>query len=83
MIYATENSNEEFSKLRTVVNLHLGTVREVTGWDSVLLLDLGEDHRKLVDQVMLLGFFAEDGWHLLLQIADDVCVSLGKERQSR
>lgn len=60
--------------------LHLCAVGEVSSWDSMLLLDLGENHRKLVDQVVLLAFFAENGWHLLLQIADDVCMSLSREK---
>lgn len=61
-------------------DLHLGAVGEVTSWDSVLLLDLGENYRKLVDQIVLLAFFAKNGWHLLLQIADNVCMSLGGDK---
>lgn len=60
--------------------LHLGAVREVTSWDSMLLLDLGENHRKLVNQIVLLAFFAKNCWHLLLQIADNVGMSLGGDR---
>lgn len=61
-------------------DLHLGAVREVASWDSVLLLDLGENHRKLVNQIVLLAFFAKNCWHLLLQIADNVGVSLGGDK---
>lgn len=58
------------------LDLHLGAVGEVTDRDLMLLLDLGENYRKLVDQIVLLTFFAKDGWHLLLQIADNVRMSL-------
>lgn len=60
-----------------MLDLHLGAVREVTSWDLMLLLDLGENNRKLVDQIVLLAFFAKNGWHLLLQVADNVGMSLG------
>lgn len=42
----------------------------------MLLLNLVKNDRELVDQVVLLAFFAKNCWHFLLQIADDVCVSL-------
>lgn len=61
-------------------DLHLGAVREVTSRDSMLLLDLGENYWKLVNQIVFLAFFAKKGWHLLLKIADNVCVSLGREQ---
>ncbi len=61
-------------------NLHLGAVREVTSWYSMLLLDLVENDRKLVNQIVLLAFFAKDCWHLLLQIADNVGMSLGGDK---
>ncbi len=57
-------------------DLHLGAVGEVPRWDSMLLLDLVENHRKLVNQIVLFAFFAKNCWHLLLQIADYVCMSL-------
>lgn len=41
----------------------------------VLKLDLGEDYRKLVDQV-LLHFVLPEGWHLLLQVTYDVGMHL-------
>lgn len=46
----------------------------------MLLLDLGENHRKLINQIVLLAFFAKDCWHLLLEIADDVGMSLEGDR---
>lgn len=58
-------------------DLHLSAVREVASWDSMLLLDLGENDRKLINQIVLLAFFAENCWHLLLQIADNVGMRLG------
>lgn len=61
-------------------DLHLGAVREVTSWDSMLLLDHGENHRKLVNQIVLLAFFAKNCRHLLLQMADNVSVSLRGDR---
>lgn len=61
-------------------DLHLGAVGEVASWDSVLLLDLGENHRKLVNQIVLLAFFAKNCRHLLLQIADNVGMSLGGDK---
>lgn len=42
----------------------------------MLLLNLVKNHGKLVDQIMLLAFSTKNGWHLLLQIADNVCMSL-------
>lgn len=48
----------------------------------MLLLDLGENHGKLVNQIVLLAFFAKNCGHLLLQIADDVGMSLGGEKKS-
>lgn len=57
-------------------DLHLGAVRKVASWNSMLLLDLGENHWKLVNQIMLFAFFAKDCRHLLFQIADNVCMSL-------
>lgn len=57
-------------------DLHLGAVGEVTSWNLMSLLDLGENYRKLIDQIVLLAFFAKNGWHLLLQVADNVSVSL-------
>lgn len=47
----------------------------------MLLLDLGENYRKLVNQIVLLAFFAKNGRHLLLKIADNVCVSLGRDQR--
>lgn len=44
------------------------------------MLDLGENYRKLVDQIVLLAFFAKNGWHLLLQVANNVCMSLGGDK---
>lgn len=61
-------------------NLHLGAVREVASWDSMLLLDLGENYRKLVNQIVLLAFFAKNCRHLLLQVADNVGMSLGGDK---
>lgn len=61
-------------------DLHLGAIGEISCWNSVLLLDLGENDWKLVDQIVLLVLFAENSRHLLLQIADDVCMGL-RERQ--
>lgn len=61
-------------------HLHLGAVREVTRWDPMLLLYLGENHRKLINQVVLLAFFAKNCRHLLLQVADNVGVGLGWNR---
>lgn len=60
-----------------MLDLHLGAVREVSSWDVMLLLYLGENDRKLVDQIVFLAFFAKNGWHLLLQVADNMSVSLG------
>ena len=63
-----------------MIDLHLGAVGEVSCWDSMLLLDFGINHRKLVNQIVLLAFFAKNCRHLLLQIADNVGMSLrGKE----
>lgn len=59
-----------------VCDLHLGAVGEIASWNSVLLLNLGENYRKLVDQIVFLAFFAKNSWHLLLQVADNVCMSL-------
>lgn len=41
----------------------------------MLQLDLGEDDRKLVDQV-LLPVVLPEGWHLLLQVTYDVGMHL-------
>lgn len=57
-------------------DLHLGAVREVASWDSMLLLDLVENDRKLVNQIVLLAVSAENCRHLLLQITDDVGMRL-------
>lgn len=59
-----------------MIDLHLGAVGEVAGWDSMLLLDFGINHGKLVNQIVLLAFFAKNCGHLLLQIADNVGMSL-------
>lgn len=61
-------------------NLHLGAVREVSSRDSLLLLDLVENYRKLINQVVLFAVFAKNGRHLLFQIADDVGVGLKEEK---
>lgn len=66
-----------------MVNLHLCAVGEITSWDSMLPLDLGENYRKLVDQIVFLGCFAKNGWHLLLQVADNVCMSLGSGQRQQ
>lgn len=61
-------------------HLHVGAIREVTRWDVMLLLDLFENDRKLVDKIVLLAFLAKNGWHLLLQVAHYVSVSLGENK---
>ena len=66
--------------MRTLTNLHLGTVWEVSSRDVVLQLDLGENNWQLVDQILLFIVFSEDGGHLLLQVADDVGMDLGERR---
>lgn len=57
-------------------DLHLCAIGEIASWDTMLLLNLVKNHGKLVDQIMLLAFSTKNGWHLLLQIADNVCMSL-------
>lgn len=50
----------------------------------MLLLDLGENDRKLIDQIVLFAFLAKNCWHLLLQVANNVCMSLeGDKAQMR
>lgn len=65
---------------KSLCDLHLGAVREVTSWNLMLLLDLGEDCRELVDKIVPLVFFTKKCWHFLLQITDNMCVSLEKEQ---
>lgn len=64
------------NKIGRVADLHLGTVRKVTSWYSLLLLNLGEDERKLIDQVLLLALLAEKCGHLLLEMVNDMCMGL-------
>lgn len=53
-------------------NLHLGTIGEVSWRDMMLKLNLREDDRELVDQVLLFIVLPEDRWHLLLQVTHDM-----------
>lgn len=80
LTYCKKNIYSQDSTEKVIFDLHLGAVREVTSWDSMLLLDFGENHRKLVNQIMLFVFFAKNCGHLLLQIADYVDMSLGGDR---
>lgn len=60
-----------------LTNLHLGTIWEVSSRNVVLQLDLRENNRQLVDQILLFIVLPEHGRHLLLQVADDVGMDLG------
>lgn len=62
-------------------HLHFSTIWEVSSRDIVLQLDLGENHRQLVDQILLFIVLPEDRGHLLFQIADDVCMNLRSEKR--
>lgn len=46
----------------------------------MLQLDLCEYHWQLIDEILLLIVLPEDGWHLLLQVADDVGMNLQEEK---
>lgn len=48
----------------------------------MLQLDFGENNWQLVDQILLFIILPEDGWHLLLQVADNVGVDLQFVRKS-
>lgn len=63
---------------KTETNLHLGAVWEVSSRNVVLQLDFGENNRQLVDQILLFIILSEDRGHLLLQMADDVGMDLGR-----
>lgn len=45
----------------------------------MLQLNLSEDNGQLEDQLLLLVLLTKHGGHLLLQVADDVCVNLWEE----
>jgi len=57
-------------------DLHLSTIWKVTSRNVVLQLDLGENNRQLIDEILLFIVLPEDRRHLLLQIADDVSMDL-------
>lgn len=45
----------------------------------MLQLDLGKDDGQLEDKLLLLVLLSKHGRHLLLQVADDVCVDLRED----